>query len=510
MKALYIFIAAVFVSLSAAAAAEEQLDRNIEITAPPAALGFDPFYKKYMDCDGISVIGSEKVDDRAFYRLKYLLDKMLSTRPEMRQALVRDGVRYIIIAAEEQVTDVPEYSNMKPKAFWNERARGFGGRVTSCGEENLLSLPTDRYEDESIFIHELAHAIDSRCLRLIEPEFKQRLEELYEEAMAKGLYKHDYAATNIAEYWAESVQAYFDADRENNWNHNDINTREELNEYDPKMARFVQEMFLVNNQNDWRYRPLKKQPSVINVPEEIKKASAISKYVWCRGFSIMSTGKASDEALLEADRIVRNMFRYRHDILKAIINADVQLVVLGRAEKAGQLDHAKPLNPQLFEHKGLVSRAQSPPVRIAIPQRQLLNHQSWEKSGGSKLVHDMALLVYFVTGMREIDPDYANQKNVQQYEKGLDRNDNRFDEEMKKLYQNAKEQNLWQDTAAMKSRFRYFAEGVQSYFNANHIELSNGKTINNRENLKKHDPKLAAFIASIFKHEERVDWRVKK
>ena len=156
---------------------------EMRVGAPPAEMELDPFYKKFLDCDGITVIGSERVDDRAFYRVRELLDKMLENRPDVRKALVDDGVRYIIIAAEEQVTDVPDYANMEPKDFWNERSRGFGGRVTSCGEENLLSLPIDRYGDESIFIHELAHTIDGRGLRRIESDFRQRLKGLYDEAL---------------------------------------------------------------------------------------------------------------------------------------------------------------------------------------------------------------------------------------------------------------------------------------------------------------------------------------
>ena len=184
---------------------------NVPITAPPAELELDPFYKKYLDCDGISVISSKRVDDRAFYRLEKLLDKMLENRPDLRQTLVDAGFRYIIIAHDEQVTDIPQYSRMRPKEFWNLRARGFGGRTTSCGEENLLNFPVDRYSDESIFIHELAHGIHSPGLRKCDPTFQDRLEALYKQAMDKGLYKNDYASTNPAEYWAEGVQAFLTA-----------------------------------------------------------------------------------------------------------------------------------------------------------------------------------------------------------------------------------------------------------------------------------------------------------
>lgn len=479
---------------------------EIRISAPPAEMELDAFYKKYLDCDGIAVIGSEQVDDRAFYRVKELLDKMLENRPDVRKALVDDGVRYIIIAAEEQVTDIPDYADMKPKAFWNERSRGFGGRVTSCGEENLLSLPTDRYEDESIFIHELAHAIDGRGLRKIEPEFKERLKTLYEDAMAKGLYNYDYASTNTSEYWAESVQAFFDADREKNWNHNHVNTRQELYEYDPKMADFVREMFRINEDNDWRYEPLVKQPSV-TAPPEAFASEGMSKYVWCRGFPILGTNNVSDKAMLEADRIVRNMFRYRHDVLKAIIDANVQIAVIAPGQSLKDVPHVKKIRRKWFVNEEGSPTKQSQLFRFSTAESNLLESPGNPAPGENLLIRDMALLMYYITGLREIDPEYDNRRYVQQYEKGLERIDRRFDEKVKKLYRKARRQNLWTNTIAMKNRFDYFTEGVQSFFNANNIIASGNKPVNTREQLQAYDPDMALLIGDIFKHPERVDWR---
>ena len=482
---------------------------EMRVGVPPAEMELDPFYTKYLDCDGIAVISSERVDDRAFFRVKELMDKMLANRPDVRKALVKDGVRYIIIAAEEQVTDIPDYANMKPKAFWNERSRGFGGRVTSCGEENLLSLPTDRYEDESIFIHELAHAIDGRGLRKIEPDFKQRLKTLYEDAMAKGLYKYDYASTNTSEYWAESVQAFFDSDRENNWNHNHVNTLRELYEYDPKMSDFVREMFRINSDNDWRYQPLVKQPSVIAPPQSVP-SEGTSKYVWCRGFSILGTEAVSKKAMLEADRIVRNMFRYRHDVLKAIIDANVQLAVTAPGQSPKEIPHIKKIRHKWLINKEGTAAKQIPLFRFSTAETNLLESVGNAAPGENLLIRDMALLMYYITGLREVDPEYDKKKHVQQYEKGLERIDCRFDEKVKDLYRHAREKNLWSGTPAMKDRFNYFAEAVQSFFNANQIATSENNPVNTREQLQGYDPDMALFVGDIFKHPERVDWRYQK
>ncbi|NIR65267.1 MAG: hypothetical protein GWO10_16200, partial [candidate division Zixibacteria bacterium] len=65
----------------------------------------------------------------------------------------------------------------------------------------------------------------------------------------------------------------------------------------------------------------------------------------------------------------------------------------------------------------------------------------------------------------------------------------------------------WAGTAAMNNRFKYFAEGVQSFFNANQIITSGKDHVNTREQLEAYDPDLALFIGDVFKHPERVDWR---
>ncbi len=77
------------------------------------------------------------------------------------------------------------------------------------------------------------------------------LEAAYEDAMGKGLWKGKYAGTNRAEYWAEAVQSYFDDNRQPDHDHNHVNTRKELFEYDPALAGLVEEVF---GDHPWRYK----------------------------------------------------------------------------------------------------------------------------------------------------------------------------------------------------------------------------------------------------------------
>jgi hypothetical protein len=93
--------------------------------------------RKHVSSGGLPILSSWKVRDAALSRANELIDGMLSNRPDIRKALIESGVRFVVIGADEQVTDIPEYSDMEPKEFWDERPRGFGGRIVSCGEEDL-------------------------------------------------------------------------------------------------------------------------------------------------------------------------------------------------------------------------------------------------------------------------------------------------------------------------------------------------------------------------------------
>jgi len=445
----------------------------------------DPnFYAKMISCGGLPIMGSKKVDDRALLRANEIAEHLLAGREDVRRMMIRDNVRLTIIAAEEETTDVPEYYEADPvrRAYVNERARGFGGKMTSFGEENLLCLPIDRYDDENIMVHEFGgHCVD-RTIRSMDREFGRELRRLYSDAIKRGLYKDTYAGSNVAEYWAEAVQSYFDCNRQNNWNHNYVNTREELYEYDPNLAKLVAETFRLSEEQDWRYKPMAKQPAVTTPPAKLKANKFYTKYVDCRSLPILGSEKADDEAMLRANEIIRSMFAYRHDILKAMIDAGLWVVILAADEKVGELRNTTLiLNPA--------------------------------KEGEDVLVREFAKAVFNIVASRPVDPNFEKMSphEKQQYELyGVERVDERFKKKLEELYKKAMDKGLWKGTAADASAADYFAEGVQSWFDCNSKVIDEkGRTINTREELKKYDPELAEFIADTFKHTQRegFDWR---
>lgn len=233
-----------------------------KVIAPPESVvemyRLDPFYKKYLDVSGIAVTSSETVADAALLEVGYLIGQALQNRPDILKAMAEARTRIVVIGANEEVSEVPEYYRSDPEeaARQNRRVRGYGGRrLTSCGEENLLNYDGDRYRGENIFLHEFAHCIHSNLRRMDGP-FQERLDTLYRAAREKGLWERTYAATNAAEYWAEGVQSYWDCNRQSRRDdrpdgvHNHVNTREELKAYDPELFAFIDETL---GPMQWRY-----------------------------------------------------------------------------------------------------------------------------------------------------------------------------------------------------------------------------------------------------------------
>ena len=247
------------------------------------SLDLDPFYQKHASANGFPVLSSGKVSDDALREAAYLLNQMFGKRDDIRQAMIENKVRFVVMAPNEFTTMVPEQADMTPAKYWDKRARGLGASrrrpVVSCGEENLLGYDGDPYLTENILIHEFAHAMHSLGLREVDPTFNDRLRKAYDDAMEKGLWKGTYAAVNHAEYWAEGVQSWFETNRENDAQHNHVNTREELREYDPTLAALVEEVY---GDRPWRYRKPGQRPERENGHLAQKNLENAPRFTWPR------------------------------------------------------------------------------------------------------------------------------------------------------------------------------------------------------------------------------------
>lgn len=195
------------------------------IFAPPFAKGQDGivpisppeqgFFSKKIAYEGIPIKAHKDVDDRALLEARRRLAEMLGKTPEIVHNLVEVGAELHIIGKDQNTSDLPSERHWKGKPFEaygkffniDERTRGVGGLPASCGEENLLKLPSDRYRDHrDICRHEFAHTVFDYGLS---PDARAMVEKQYAASVKSGLWKTAYASTNANEFFAELTMWYF-------------------------------------------------------------------------------------------------------------------------------------------------------------------------------------------------------------------------------------------------------------------------------------------------------------
>ncbi|MEO0413313.1 MAG: hypothetical protein AAF226_00005, partial [Verrucomicrobiota bacterium] len=316
------------------------------------------YYQKYLAIEGFPVIASAQVSDYALKEAVFVIRQMIGHRPDVLHALNTENVRLTIMGVNQFTTDVPEHSHLKPAAYWDKRARGLGSSkrapAVSVGEENLLGYDGDPYREESIMVHEFAHSIH-HGLRILDPKFQQRLEQTYNRAKLKGLWKKKYAGQNPAEYFAECVQSWFDTNREDDHDHNHVNTRKELIEYDNEAAKLMREIF---GDNDWRYI----RPDLRNGGDghlEGYDVSAAPKFVWPEAIVKAFSDHQSGKGLAQIQPAVLDGFSLpsvesKHKIQLRVKNRTAQTLRLywidfkGECKPLGQVDPDRELVQQTF------------------------------------------------------------------------------------------------------------------------------------------------------------------
>jgi hypothetical protein len=470
------------------------------------------FYQKYLNVDGLPVVAAAEVADEALIRTQQIVTHMLAGRPDVLQSMHDSGMYLIIIGKDQVYTDMPEYSHAPNPDYMNERVRGTGGKPTSFGEENLLGLALDRYDDESIGVHEFCHTIDG-ALRTMDAQWSDRLQDTYRASRRAKLYEGAYAGSNAGEYWAEICQAYFDCNRVNNYNHGPVGTREQLKSYDPMGYELVRTTFRLTPAQDWRYQFPNPIPQIISPPSKFGIDPFYTKFSYARELIVLGRD-ASDEAIVRANDIVRKMFAYRQDILKAFIAEKVQLVVLGENESLGDLPEFQ--DAQVRSKADLLARylEYSPEFkRLVVSQENLLATPTDARVGSSHLVRVLASAIHRLAGTRPVDETWNDRPRElwQQYELNLKRLDEGFDRQLQELHQAAMSAGKWQGTTAVHDHASYWIAGVLAYFDAAGQEptpTDSPHAIGTRESLAEYDPALYDLVRATMAYDHRVDWRL--
>jgi hypothetical protein len=226
----------------APAADQEPTEDKIVALDPPDK----GFYAKTLDYAGIPIKAHCDVSDEALIEAKKRLAMMLANLPHLRRKLSAAGSELHIIGRNQVTSDLPEFRELKGKPFdgqqtVDERTRGLGGLLASCGEENLLRLPEDRYLGRDICVHEFAHNISDNGM---DDAVRQRFYRQQKNSLEKGLWVGSYAGGDPDEFFPELTMWYFGT-------HGDMHMkgvipaigRNGLKRYDPDAYALIDEFY---------------------------------------------------------------------------------------------------------------------------------------------------------------------------------------------------------------------------------------------------------------------------
>ncbi len=239
-------------------------DYTCAVGPVPASLNLnaeqDAYYSQYADANGLPVLGGNLVSAAALTHACETILGMMSLRQDLLAEMIANGTIAAVTGDGEGITQIPAYSDLDtvapiPGDTWDNRAQGGLGAtkarpVSSGTEENVLCTVNDPYQaggvHEDIFLHEFAHSVDLMALEDLDPDFRAAVQAAYDDALANNLYQNTYAEETVEEYWAEGVQTWFNTNLESdppNGLHNSIDTRAELESYDPALHGLISRIF---------------------------------------------------------------------------------------------------------------------------------------------------------------------------------------------------------------------------------------------------------------------------
>jgi hypothetical protein len=203
------------------------------------------------------------------------------------------------------------------------------------------------------------------------------------------------------------------------------------------------------------------------------------KYLDARGVPVLSSAAVSDIALASACSIASQMLAERDDVRLAMIDRNMRIAILGRNEVTTQIPEYRNLDTMFPQQdwdrlRGVGATIQIPVASVGEENLLCLTNDIF--AGEQILVQTFATAV--LLGLEDVDDTYEPR--------------------LRDAYDAAIAAGLWRNTYSSANPIEYYAEGVQSWFDAN-LEVSppdgtNGE-INTRVELRSYDPTLADLIA---------------
>ncbi|MBT3314303.1 MAG: hypothetical protein HN390_06790 [Anaerolineae bacterium] len=223
---------------------------------------------------------------------------------------------------------------------------------------------------------------------------------------------------------------------------------------------------------------------ISDIPDELSFDPFYKKYCNADGIPVISSEEVDDLALQQAYYILMNMLVAVPDIHQELVSKGIYFGVIGKNERLTSIPEYAHMDSDYWDQRarGLGGGTESSITTSA--EENLLCLENDRYYGENIAIHEFAHTISIL---------------------GLGSNFDSLLLEFTEIYETALEEGLWENTYAGSNMQEYWAEGVQSYFNANiQSVLGDGvhNHVNTREELAEYDPVLYDFISDIFNDHE--------
>lgn len=205
----------------------------------------DSYYTQAYEWGGQYTVANSQVSEQAIFAATETAANMLRYSPEIAARMAAANSRIAIIPGNETTEEIPELAHLDAHKSWQGTLEI---PVTSLTENNALGLPfpLNSHWETNLTLYSFAYSIANFGL---DDAAGQQLTLAYENAMSSGLWEDTWAATDKFVYFAEMSDAFFDHVRGPDAVKNHVNTREELETYDPAAFALMVEVY---GNDSWR------------------------------------------------------------------------------------------------------------------------------------------------------------------------------------------------------------------------------------------------------------------
>ncbi|MFD4636405.1 hypothetical protein ACFWN2_03755 [Lentzea sp. NPDC058436] len=199
-----------------------------------------------------------------------------------------------------------------------------------------------------------------------------------------------------------------------------------------------------------------------------------------QSIAVLGSASVADATLLKAALQLETMVRtYPYYPVPELDRRNVRVVVTARGEKMSSIPEVRAIYGTSLDERYWAGMGATDSLPLSVgTEANLVDNQGGENCYLHEFGHSVADMA-----LRHIDPNFTR--------------------DLQTAYNRARSAGLWNNTYAASNTSEYWAEGVQSYFNANREGPRNGdgvhNNVNTRAELANYDQPLHALLERVYR-----------